>query len=163
MDIEENPVPTEARQRTFGPSAGQCVLIASLEIPLRLGPRHWGQSAAGETEKASIAANNAMASFIRRILALGTKKSMNAEAQGKELCYVSRSVGSAPHSGAFVARCWRHLRCEGERAACRNQKRRNAAHSIRFAWFDCAPGLTRPSFASPSCQWGFVSSFGVGA
>ena len=65
MEIEEKPVPIEARQRTFGPSAGQCVLIASLEIPLRLGPRHWGQSAAGETEKASIAANNATASFIR--------------------------------------------------------------------------------------------------
>src|SRR5256885_47612 len=99
MEIEEKPVPIEACQRAFGPSAGQCVLIASLEIPLRSGPRHWGQSAAGETEKASIAANNATANFIRRILALGTKKSMNAEAQGKQLCYVSRSVWSAPHSG----------------------------------------------------------------
>jgi hypothetical protein len=44
--MEEKPVPTEARQRTFGPSAGQAALILSEEKLLRFGPRHCGQSAA---------------------------------------------------------------------------------------------------------------------
>src|ERR1035441_9900371 len=47
MEIEEKPVPMDARHRTLGPSADQTALTRSEEMPLRFGPRHWGQSAAG--------------------------------------------------------------------------------------------------------------------
>ena len=50
IEQEENPVPTDARQTTFGPLSGQTTLICSLEIPFRSSPRHWGQSAANEAE-----------------------------------------------------------------------------------------------------------------
>src|ERR1035437_417795 len=56
MEIEEKPVPTEARHRTLGPSAGQEVLMLSEEMPLRFGPRHWGQSAADAVAASSAAA-----------------------------------------------------------------------------------------------------------
>jgi hypothetical protein len=48
--MEENPVPTDARQRSLGPSPGHAALGVSAEMPLRFGPRHWGQSAASEFE-----------------------------------------------------------------------------------------------------------------
>jgi hypothetical protein len=63
MEMEEKPVPTEVRQRTFGPSAGHAALTFSDEMPSRFGPRHWGQSAAGEVA-ASIAAAVIKLSFI---------------------------------------------------------------------------------------------------
>src|ERR1035438_2341011 len=53
MEIEEKPVPTEARQRTFGPSAGHAALTFSDEMPSRFSPRHWGQSAAVEAAATS--------------------------------------------------------------------------------------------------------------
>jgi len=64
MEMDEKPVPTDARQRTPGPSAGHAALTFSEEIPLRFGPRHWGQSAAGKCEvrKAAATIQN---SFIR--------------------------------------------------------------------------------------------------
>src|SRR5438874_11846759 len=52
MEQEEKPVPTEARHRTLGPVAGQAPLSVSAEMPLRFGHRHWGQSAAGELDRA---------------------------------------------------------------------------------------------------------------
>jgi hypothetical protein len=64
-EIEENPVPTDARQRTFGPSAGHAALTVSDEMPSRLSPRHWGQSAAGE-----FAASNAAAAIKLSFIAL---------------------------------------------------------------------------------------------
>ena len=45
-ESEEKPVPTDACQRTLGPSAGHTALTFSDEMPLRSGPRHWGQSPA---------------------------------------------------------------------------------------------------------------------
>jgi hypothetical protein len=53
MDMEEKPVPTEARQSTLGPSAGHAALTFSKETPLRPCPRHSGQSAAGTFEARS--------------------------------------------------------------------------------------------------------------
>ena len=55
MAIEEKPVPTDARHRTLGPSADQEALTLSEETPLRFGPRHCGQSAAGEFAASSAA------------------------------------------------------------------------------------------------------------
>src|ERR1035437_5511654 len=63
MEIEEKPVPTEARHRTLGPSAGQEVLMLSEEMPLRFGPRHWGQSEA-DAVAASSAATRIRHSFM---------------------------------------------------------------------------------------------------
>src|SRR6266446_5504623 len=57
--MDEKPVPTGARQRTFGPPAGQVTLIFSDEMPLRFGPRHCGQSSAKELPIGSAAASNA--------------------------------------------------------------------------------------------------------
>ena len=54
--MEEKPVPTEARQRTLGPPAGHVALTFSVEMPLRFGPRHWGQSAAGKCQARNAAA-----------------------------------------------------------------------------------------------------------
>jgi hypothetical protein len=48
--MEENPVPTEARQIILGPAGGQSMLIFSAEIPVRSGPRHCGQSPAKPIE-----------------------------------------------------------------------------------------------------------------
>jgi len=48
MAKEEKPVPTEARQRIFGPALGQAALSFSEAIPFRFGPRHCGQSSAHE-------------------------------------------------------------------------------------------------------------------
>ena len=45
--MDEQPKPTFVCQSCFGPAAGHCVSqFVSVEIPLRLGPRHCGQSAA---------------------------------------------------------------------------------------------------------------------
>jgi hypothetical protein len=66
MEIEEKPVPTEARQSTSGPLAAHEVPMLSAETPLRFGPRHWGQSAAGAVA-ASSAAKRIKQSFIGHI------------------------------------------------------------------------------------------------
>jgi hypothetical protein len=56
-EMDENPVPTEARQSTFGPSAGHTAVTFSDDMPSRLSPRHWGQSAAGNVAvKSEVAA-----------------------------------------------------------------------------------------------------------
>src|ERR1039458_4475769 len=65
--IEEKPMPTEARQRTFGPSAGHAALTFSDEIPSRFGPRHWGQSAAGEAAATSRAPAAITLSFLTNL------------------------------------------------------------------------------------------------
>jgi len=39
-EMEEKPVPTDARHRTRGPPAGQLALTFSAETLSRLGPRH---------------------------------------------------------------------------------------------------------------------------
>jgi hypothetical protein len=54
-EIEEKPVPTDARHRTLGPPAGHAVVTFSAEMPLRFGPRHWGQSAAGKCAARNVA------------------------------------------------------------------------------------------------------------
>ena len=66
-ETEEKPVPTDARQSTLGPSAGHAALTFSGEMPSRFGPRHWGQSAAGE-----VAASNAAATIKLSFMALST-------------------------------------------------------------------------------------------
>ena len=53
--MEEKPVPTDARHSTLGPPAGHTALTFSEEMPLRFGPRHWGQSAADKGEASSAA------------------------------------------------------------------------------------------------------------
>src|SRR5262245_8098450 len=68
MEIEEKPAPMEARQRTFGPSFGQGAARCSAEMPLRSGPRHWGQSAAQAREAGSNdAARKTKASFMEGV------------------------------------------------------------------------------------------------
>src|SRR6266478_3557254 len=81
MEKEEKPVPTEARQRTGGPSAGQVALTVSEEMPLRVGPRHCGQAAAAARwPKDNVTAErSSRPNFIGRFLAEGPWKSIAAE------------------------------------------------------------------------------------
>src|SRR5882724_4094515 len=78
METAEKPVPTAARQRTAGPSAGQWALSFSGEMPSRLDPRHCGQSVAWEWEIVSKAAAT-NAHFMREILAECGGKSMRGD------------------------------------------------------------------------------------
>src|SRR6266404_3457360 len=75
MEIEENPVPSSARQRILGPSVGQGEEIFSEETPVRSGPRHWGQSAAAAVAN-GVAARSSNAGFMELILSQQNGKSM---------------------------------------------------------------------------------------
>jgi len=54
-------MPIEARQRTGGPDGGQVDRTVSVEMPLRSGPRHWGQSPALAKDRQPSAAENRIA------------------------------------------------------------------------------------------------------
>jgi len=58
---------------------------------------------------------------------------------------MSRSVWSAPYSGAFIVSF--HLRCgpgtKSSATRIRVRCSRNTAHSIRFAWFGSGPAGVR--------------------
>src|ERR1035441_10596293 len=67
MEIEEKPVPTEARQTAFAHTAAHAALTSSDEMPSRFSPRHWGQSAAGEAAATSRAPAAITLSFMTNL------------------------------------------------------------------------------------------------